>query len=141
MNGHDDEKLYNLLKEYEELPEYSEMEIPSINTKSLFGNYPINIAASRGLMEEVTLLLSYGADVNVHGEHGYTPLHDAVEQGHIDVVRLLIKSGANISAITENGTTPVELAVQLEKEEVFNFLQEASKESRNQSELDLPPVN
>jgi len=46
MNSDGDaDKLFKILKGYADLPEYSGMDIPSVNAKSLFGNYPIHIAA------------------------------------------------------------------------------------------------
>lgn len=125
MNNHDIEKLDKILKDYADLPEYSGMDVPSIGTKGLFGNYPLNTAATRGLSDEVTILLSHGANVNAVGEHGYTPLHDAVEQGHMDVVKLLIKSGADLSAKTADGDTPIELAEKLKESEILHLLRTA----------------
>lgn len=111
-----------LLAEYAELPEYSELVLDDVGTTSLFGNKPINIAATRGIMAEVDTLLSVGVDVNNRGEHGYMPLHDAVEQGHLDVVRRLIEEGADPYGKTDDGTTPVELAVMLKEHDIEAFL-------------------
>jgi len=74
-------KLALLLKEYSTLPECSCIECSGVNSLSLFGGRPIHIAATRGDVEEIELLLSHGADIDCKGEHGYTALHDAVEQG------------------------------------------------------------
>jgi uncharacterized protein len=114
--------LAALLAEYSELPEYSEMVLDSVETTSLFGNKPINIAATRGIISEVETLLSAGVNVNERGEHGYAPLHDAVEQGHLEVVKLLLKNGADPNQQTNNMVTPVELSVMLEEHEITAFL-------------------
>lgn len=111
-----------LLAEYAELPEYSGMVLDDVGTTSLFGDKPINIAATRGIMSEVETLLSAGVDVNNRGEHGYMPLHDAVEQGHLDVVRRLVEEGADPYGKTDDGTTPVELAVMLKEHSIEAFL-------------------
>ncbi|WP_413111584.1 ankyrin repeat domain-containing protein [Thaumasiovibrio sp. DFM-14] len=103
-------RLESILRNFAELPEYSEVPLPSLNSKSLFGNYPINIAATRGLIGEVSILLENGADISAKGEHGYTPLHDAVEQGHIEIVKLLVDRGASIAVMNNDGITPIELA-------------------------------
>ena len=123
MGNNDDKKMIPILNEYAELPEYSEMGIPTLNTKSLFGNYPINIAAARGLLNEVIIILSHGVDVNTAGEHNYTPLHNAIEQGHIEVVRYLLNHGANPFAKTDYGDTPAQLAKKLKEQKVFELLQ------------------
>lgn len=115
-------KLEAILQEYSELPEYSEMDAPSVDTKSLFGDYPINIAASRGLIDEVSTLFNSGANINAIGEHGYTPLHNAVEQGHINVVRFLVSLGANPDNQNADGSTPIQLAQLLDESDIFNFL-------------------
>ncbi len=122
MDNFEGKKLTAVLNKYAELPEYSEMGAPSINTKSLFGNYPINIAAARGLLNEVMTLLSHGADVNAAGEHHYTPLHDAIEQGHIEVVKYLLTHGANPLSKTDYGDTPSQLAKKLKENEIFEFI-------------------
>ena len=43
-------------------------------------------AVKKGDIEQVKLLISKGADVNVHGKKGGTPLHSAAWKGHKDVV-------------------------------------------------------
>ena len=116
------DRAEEILREYSGLPEYSEMPIPTINKKSLFGNYPINIAATRGLIEEISVLIDNGADINAQGEHGYTPLHDAVEQGHMDAVKLLVDRGANVSISNADGDRPIELAELLDETEIHRFL-------------------
>lgn len=123
VNDKDSDKLNEILKEYAGLPEYSGMDIPAIDTKSLFSDYPIDIAATRGILDEVTTLLAHGADVNAIGEHGYTPLHDAVEQGHVEIVKILIKNGADVSIKNDDGNSPLELAKLLKEEEIFKLLQ------------------
>lgn len=116
------EKLEEILRDYAGLPEYSEMPIPKVSTKSLFGDYPIHIAAVRGDIAEISILLDNGADINALGEHSYTPLHDAVEQGHLDAVRFLVNRGANINIKSEFDMTPLELADSLNRNEIYYFL-------------------
>lgn len=119
--------LETILCEYSGLPEYSGMGVPEVDTKSLFGDYPINIAATRGFINEVSILLDNGADVNAKGEHGYTPLHDAVEQGHLDIVKFLVGHGANITIRNTDGDTPIELAKLLGENEIHRFLSHFAK--------------
>lgn len=121
-NNQSDDKLNRILKEYSRLPEYSGMGVPAVHTKSLFSDYPINIAAARGILEEIVTLLAHHADINARGEHGYTPLHDAVEQGHIETIKFLLKNGADVTIKNDDGDTPVDLAKLLEEEEIFRFI-------------------
>lgn len=114
--------LAALLAEYSRLPEYSEMKLDKVDTTSLFGNKPINIAATRGIISEVETMLAAGVDINNRGEHGYMPLHNAVEQGHLDVVRLLVKQGADPDGKTDDGITPAELAEMVKELEIKAYL-------------------
>ena len=106
-NNQSTDKLEAILREYSEL-----MDIPilEVNTKSLFNDYPIHIAAVRGSISEISTLLAHGADVNAKGEEGYTPLHNAVGQVHLDAVKFLVGHGASITIKTTDGATPIELA-------------------------------
>ncbi|WP_018414755.1 ankyrin repeat domain-containing protein [Teredinibacter turnerae] len=126
MTNSKNDRVKEILREYSGLPEYSEMPIPKVNDKSLFGDYPINIAATRGLIEEISVLRGNGADINANGEHGYTPLHDAVEQGHMEVVKFLVDLGANIAIRNADGDTPIELAKLLNETEIHSFLDSLS---------------
>ena len=131
VNNENERKLKDMLKDYSGLPEYSGMEALSVSTKSLFNDYPINIAATRGISDEISLLIANGADINTKGEHGYTPLHDAVEQGHMEVVKLLLTYGADKSIKNDDGTSPAGLAELLGETEIHRYLignQEPGKE-------------
>lgn len=111
-----------LLAEYSRLPEYSEMELGHVETTSLFGNQPINIAATRGVISEVETLLSAGVNINNRGEHGYMPLHNAVEQDHLELVKFLVARGADRNGRTDDNVTPIELSVMLQREQITAFL-------------------
>lgn len=117
-----DKKLENILHEYSKLPEYSELSIPSVTSVSLFGDYPIHIAAIRGSIDEISTLLNNGAEIDAAGEHGYTALHDAVEQGHFKVVEFLLQRGASITIKNNDGVTPAGLAELLEEGEIYSRL-------------------
>jgi ankyrin repeat protein len=108
-------ELFRVLGEYITLPEYSGYNNIDVNTKSLFGDYPIHIAATRGCIEEIKILLASGADINAKGEHGYTPLHDAVEQGYGGAVKFLLDQGADKSLKNDDGDTALSLACNLEE--------------------------
>lgn len=105
--------LVDLFGDYGQLPEYSGIALADVNQISLFGDRPINVAATRGSIAEIETLLSAGADLNSRGEHGYTPLDSAVEQGEKEAVEWLILNGANRFAINDWGMSPSDLAAAL----------------------------
>ncbi|MBK8453792.1 MAG: ankyrin repeat domain-containing protein [Thiofilum sp.] len=111
-------ELIDLLESYSELPEYISQSMVTLNSKSIFGNYPINIAATRGSFDEVKLLITNGSDIDSQGEHGYTPLHEAIEQGHKNIVELLLKHGANVMIKNDDGSSPADLALLLGNETI-----------------------
>ena len=67
------------------------------------GDTCLHIAALRGNLSVVKLLLKAGLDINRPGDMGYTPLHYAKTQA---VMNFLIENGASTSAINEFGEKP-----------------------------------
>jgi uncharacterized protein len=107
----------------EELPEFVEMQLTDVNQVGLFGDRPLNVAATRGIMDEVEALVRAGADVNSSGDLGSTPLHDAVGQGHIEVVKFLLENGASLTATNEFGDTPANAAHLGNREDIVRLLE------------------
>ncbi|WP_267117287.1 ankyrin repeat domain-containing protein [Xanthomonas sacchari] len=103
-------KVEEVLLLYKDLPEYSGIELDGVKKMSLFGDYPINVAATRGSVREMSALFNAGADLNASGEHGYKPLHNAVEQGNVDAVKWLLENGADKGLCNSSGETPADLA-------------------------------
>ena len=95
---------------YGHLPEFVGIDITSVTTKGNFGNYLLNIAASRGDRDIVLALLEAGADINAPGDEGYTPLHDAAEQGREEIVKILLCHGAARTALNRMGDKPADSA-------------------------------
>ena len=70
-------------------------------------DYPLNIAATYGPAEMVTILLEAGAGLEQPGRDGLQPMHNAVLSGHKDIVALLIQKGAIVDAKEKLGRTPL----------------------------------
>jgi hypothetical protein len=63
-----------LLSQYQELPEFMGIKITHVDQVSAFGDMPINVAATRGSIEELETLLGAGADVNSERRRDSWPL-------------------------------------------------------------------
>ncbi|KAE8996685.1 hypothetical protein PR002_g19258 [Phytophthora rubi] len=59
----------------------------------------------------LTLLLRFGADVNVRSQDGKTALHCATSDDAYEVAKLLLDSGASVNAQDENGKTALHYCV------------------------------
>ena len=101
-----------VLKRYkdEDLPAFCDVDLTDVNQVGLFGERPLDIAAVRGSIEELTALLDAGAEVNAPGECGNTPLHEAVSQGHFALAKLLLEFGATTEIRNQFGQTPLDIA-------------------------------
>ncbi len=87
---------------------------------------PLMLAASKGSLPTVRLLLDHGADVNSSiNEWSSTPLMCAVEGGNPAVVRLLIASGAHLNDIDGSEDTALTLAQDNHHPEIVQILKSA----------------
>jgi ankyrin repeat protein len=66
---------------------------------------PLHVAAQRGKMEVVDLLLKWSAPVNFMDSRGQTPLHHAAKSGRLDIVKMLIARSASVEATDKHGWT------------------------------------
>jgi ankyrin repeat protein len=79
--------------------------------RKMFGT-PLHIAAARGYVEMVVLLLTNRADVKALSPYSETPLQVAAACGKADVAELLLAAGADPNARADaDASTPLHLAV------------------------------
>ena len=104
--------LQVFLGEIRNLPEFVGLgdTVTGVSTRGLFDCTPLHVAAVRGDVYIIGLLLDAGAEIDVRGEHGHTPLHDAVGQGHTEAVKLLLSRGADPRIRNDWGQTARETA-------------------------------
>ena len=110
----------------------------NIDHKIHCGCTPLHLAALKGHLEIVRLLIKKGARINLthikegglheigagHGGKGQTPLHFAAKAGHAEIVKLLVENGANINKLASKKQTPLSLAIQNNHFSVAEYLLE-----------------
>ena len=79
-----------------------------------FTSTPLSVAAQKGHLEVVRVLVKAGANVNQVDPRGLAPLHHAAHKGRLGVLQFLIKAGADVNqAVNDDGVhTPIMIAAQ-----------------------------
>lgn len=102
-----------------ELVDYLIRHRARLNVRNRNGETAVSIAAFKGNLSYVKLLVDAGADVNLYG---WSPLIYAAYNGHAQIVDYLLKRGAQIDAITENGSSALFFAARFGHIEVVELL-------------------
>jgi hypothetical protein len=82
-------------------------------------------AAKAGDLEQATLLLDQGSEVNARDAQGRTPLMLATVQGRLEVVRLLLQRGADPNIGDNSGKTPLQQATDQNLNDIAGLLRGA----------------
>ena len=105
-----DEQISRIQSLYSDLLNYSSKEvfqrIDPLSYETPEGDTLLHIAAMRGDVETMALLLKAGMDLNATGDMGNTPLHYACDQPNKEAVRMLIENGARTDIRNEFGNYP-----------------------------------
>ena len=88
------------------------------------GGTALMLAAARGYIDVVRLLLSHGADPNLADEGGGTALIYTVWKGHTEIVRVLLEHGADPEAATRDGRTALRVARRANRDGLVMLLEE-----------------
>ncbi|XP_072886476.1 protein phosphatase 1 regulatory subunit 12A-like isoform X2 [Hemitrygon akajei] len=91
------------------------------NTKS--GGTALHVAAAKGYLEVLKLLIQAGYDVNIKDNDGWTPLHAAAHWCKEEACRILIENFSDMDAVNKVGQTPFDLA----DESILEHLEELQK--------------
>uniref|UniRef100_A0A6I8NUU1 Protein phosphatase 1 regulatory subunit n=1 Tax=Ornithorhynchus anatinus TaxID=9258 RepID=A0A6I8NUU1_ORNAN len=97
------------------------------------GASALHVAAAKGYIEVMRLLLQAGYDPNVRDRDGWTPLHAAAHWGVEEACRLLVEHAGDMDTLNNVGQRPCDLA----DEDVLTLLEELQKKQedlRNQKE-------
>lgn len=95
----------------------------SVNVKYK-GNTSLHVAAAKGNIEVLQLLLDHGADLGATRTDGRTAFHDAATWGNVEAVKLMLKNGAEINAVDNERFTPLLLSTFYSRHEVSQLLLE-----------------
>nr|XP_035921051.1 ankyrin repeat domain-containing protein 6 isoform X4 [Halichoerus grypus] len=74
------------------------------------GRTPLHLAANKGHLPVVQILLKAGCDLDVQDDAGDTALHVAAALNHKKVVKILLEAGADGTIVNNAGQTPLETA-------------------------------
>uniref|UniRef100_I3MC48 Protein phosphatase 1 regulatory subunit 12C n=1 Tax=Ictidomys tridecemlineatus TaxID=43179 RepID=I3MC48_ICTTR len=91
------------------------------------GASALHVAAAKGYIEVMRLLLQAGYDPELRDGDGWTPLHAAAHWGVEDACRLLAEHGGGMDSLTHAGQRPCDLA----DEEVLSLLEELARKQED----------
>lgn len=74
-----------------------------VNSVGWHGMTPLHRVATRGNIELLQILLSFGANVNQVNGFGETPLHFACQTASLRFIGILVENGADITIIDKGG--------------------------------------
>ncbi|KAM5132444.1 protein phosphatase 1 regulatory subunit 12C isoform 2-T2 [Mantella aurantiaca] len=100
------------------------------------GASALHVAAAKGYIEVMRLLLQANFDSNIQDKDGWTPLHAAAHWGVEEACRLLVEHFCDMTALNNVGQRPCDVA----DEEVVSLLEELQKKQddlRSEKEASL----
>lgn len=121
-----DNKLRAVIEKYKGHPEFLGIKITNPNQPGAVDDTLLHIAARRGDVESMEVLIECGALVNIAGDLGNTPLHQAAMRGQLEAVRFLLRQGADLTITNEFGQTASNVAEIGGHKEIVGLLKDAA---------------
>nr|XP_043876566.1 protein phosphatase 1 regulatory subunit 12A isoform X2 [Solea senegalensis] len=87
------------------------------------GGTALHVAAAKGYVEVLKLLIQAGYDVNIKDYDGWTPLHAAAHWGKEEACRILVEHLCDMDVMNKMGQT----AFDVSDEDVLGYLEELQK--------------
>ncbi|XP_049617505.1 protein phosphatase 1 regulatory subunit 12A isoform X3 [Syngnathus scovelli] len=87
------------------------------------GGTALHVAAAKGYVEVLKLLIQAGYDVNIKDYDDWTPLHAAAHWGKEEACRILVENLCDMDVINKMGQTPFDVS----DEDVLGYLEELQK--------------
>ncbi|KXJ11654.1 poly [ADP-ribose] polymerase tankyrase [Exaiptasia diaphana] len=116
----------------------------SVNAKDKYGNTPLKLAAEKGNIPILKLLLEKGADVNKKDDlSGDTPLHWAAKNDKVKAVHTLLTSGfedVDVNIQNDSLKTPLHLAVENKSKNVVLLLLYYKANPKQKNKDGEPPL-
>lgn len=94
------------------------------------GATALHVAAAKGYLKVITLLLQAGADINAKDFDGWTPLHAAAHWGQDESCKILVENHCDMDITNSSGQTALDLA----DSEVVPLLEELKKSQASMKE-------
>lgn len=104
--------LRDILDRYRLHPDFLGTDLISANQRGAVDDAPLHIAARKGAVEDIVVLIENGAKVNLQGDLGNTPLHYAALTGMLEAATKLMELGADPNVENEFGENPAMVAEQ-----------------------------
>ncbi|MEQ1529914.1 MAG: ankyrin repeat domain-containing protein, partial [Methylococcales bacterium] len=98
------------------------LELTSPNQLGIGEASPLHLACYHGEIDDVDIMITAGADLNLPGDIGDTPLHCAVRMQREDIVEKLLTAGAKHDLKNDYGDTPLDIAEREGNQKIISLL-------------------
>ncbi|EGG21558.1 hypothetical protein DFA_01444 [Cavenderia fasciculata] len=93
-----------------------------VNAVTRDGETSVFLAAIKGSVQTLNILVQHGASVSNQNKQGDTPLHVSILNGNWDCINKLVQSGANPNIENINGKSPIQLWEQCPLSQTHQYL-------------------